>query len=41
MLLILLFGPILLASWLIKWVSFLASLRWPAGGSDLGVGGIS
>ena len=26
---------------LVKWVSFLASLHWPAGGSDLGVGGIS
>ena len=23
---------------LVKWVSFLASLHWPAGGSDLGVG---
>ena len=23
------------------WVSFLASLHWPAGGSDLGVGGVS
>ena len=28
-------------SLLVKWVSFLASLHWPAGGSDLGVGGIS
>ena len=28
-------------SLLVEWVSFLASLRWPAGGSDLGVGGIS
>ena len=26
---------------LVKWVSFPASLHWPAGGSDLGVGGIS
>ena len=26
---------------LVKWVSFVASLHWPAGGSDLGVGGIS
>ena len=26
---------------LVKWVSFLASLHWSAGGSDLGVGGIS
>ena len=26
---------------LVKWVSFLASLHWPAGGPDLGVGGIS
>ena len=26
---------------LVKWVSFLASLHWPAGGTDLGVGGIS
>ena len=26
---------------LVKWVSFLASLHWLAGGSDLGVGGIS
>ena len=26
---------------LVKWVSFLASLHWPAGGSDLGVGGFS
>ena len=26
---------------LVKWVSFLASLHWPAGGSDLGVCGIS
>ena len=25
----------------VKWVSFLGSLHWPAGGSDLGVGGIS
>ena len=26
---------------LIKWVTFLESLHWPAGGLDLGVGGIS
>ena len=26
---------------LVKWVSFLGTLHWPAGGSDLGVGGIS
>ena len=26
---------------LVKWVSFLASLHWPSGGSDLGAGGIS
>ena len=26
---------------LVKWVSFLASLHWPAGGCDLGVGGVS
>ena len=26
---------------LVKWVSFLATLHWPAGGPDLGVGGIS
>ena len=26
---------------LVKWVSFLGSLNWPAGGFDLGVGGIS
>ena len=26
---------------LVKWVSFLAGLHWPAGGSDLGVGVIS
>ena len=26
---------------LVKWVTFLVSLHWPAGGSDLGVGGIS
>ena len=25
---------------LVKWVSFLVSLHWPAGGLDLGVGGI-
>ena len=25
---------------LVKWVSFLSSLHWPAGGSDLGVGGV-
>ena len=25
---------------LVKWVSFLGSLHWPAGGVDLGVGGI-
>ena len=25
----------------VKWVSFLGSLHWPAGGSDLGVGGVS
>ena len=40
MLLILHFGLILLGL-LVKWVSFLAGLHWPAGGSDLGVGGIS
>ena len=26
---------------LVKWVSFLSSLHWPAGGLDLGVGGVS
>ena len=26
---------------LVKWVSFLGSLHWLAGGLDLGVGGIS
>ena len=26
---------------LVKWVAFLGSLHWPAGGLDLGVGGIS
>ena len=26
---------------LVEWVSFLGTLHWPAGGSDLGVGGIS
>ena len=26
---------------LVKWVSFLSSLHWPASGGDLGVGGIS
>ena len=26
---------------MVKWVSFLGSLHWPAGGLDLGVGGIS
>ena len=26
---------------LVKWVSFVGSLHWPAGGLDLGVGGIS
>ena len=26
---------------LVKWVAFLGSLHWPAGGADLGVGGIS
>ena len=26
---------------LVKWVSFLSSLHWPAGGSDRGVGGVS
>ena len=26
---------------LVKWVTFLASLHWPGGGLDLGVGGIS
>ena len=26
---------------LVKWVSFLGSLHWPAHGGDLGVGGIS
>ena len=25
---------------LVKWVAFLSSLHWPAGGSDLGVGGV-
>ena len=39
-LLILHFGPILLVSWL-SGCSFLGTLHWPAGGSDLGVGGIS
>ena len=29
------------AGLLVKWVSFLSSLHWPAGGSDLGVGGVS
>ena len=29
------------AGLLVKWVSFLGTLHWPAGGSDLGVGGIS
>ena len=29
------------AGLLVKWVSFLGSLHWPAGGLDLGVGGIS
>ena len=28
-------------SLLIKWVSFLGSLHWPAHGGDLGVGGVS
>ena len=28
-------------SLLVKWVSFLSSLHWPAHGGDLGVGGIS
>ena len=26
---------------LVKWVAFLGSLHWPAGGVDLGVGGVS
>ena len=26
---------------LVKWVSFLGSLHWPAGGLDLGVDGVS
>ena len=26
---------------LVKWVAFFGTLHWPAGGSDLGVGGIS
>ena len=26
---------------LVKWVTFLGGLHWPAGGLDLGVGGIS
>ena len=26
---------------LVKWVSFSGSLHWPAGGLDLGVGGVS
>ena len=26
---------------LVKWVAFLGTLHWPAGGLDLGVGGIS
>ena len=26
---------------LAKWVSFLGGLHWPAGGLDLGVGGVS
>ena len=26
---------------LVKWVAFLGTLHWPAGGADLGVGGIS
>ena len=26
---------------LVKWVSFLGGLHWPAGGLDLGVGGVS
>ena len=29
------------AGLLVKWVSFLGSLHWPAGGADLGVGGVS
>ena len=29
------------AGLLVKWVSFLGSLHWPAGGVDLGVGGVS
>ena len=28
-------------SLLVKWVAFLGTLHWPAGGLDLGVGGIS
>ena len=26
---------------LVKWVTFLATLHWPAAGADLGVGGVS
>ena len=26
---------------LVKWVAFLGTLHWPAGGADLGVGGVS
>ena len=26
---------------LVKWVAFLGSVHWPAGGSNLGVGGVS
>ena len=29
------------AGLLVKWVAFLGTLHWPAGGMDLGVGGIS
>ena len=29
------------AGLLVKWVAFLGTLHWPAGGLDLGVGGIS
>ena len=36
----LLSGLILLVL-LVKWVSFLGSLHWPAHGGDLGVGGVS
>ena len=41
------FGADYVANWpytaglLVKWVAFLGTLHWPAGGSDLGVGGVS